>query len=175
MNRLKNVQSLCDAVKRVTTNYPQVRLSVFGVPVSDEEMLAEEVAERVKSYESSKEINFLGSVSEAEMSLFVAQGDLIALVSTYKSECQPLSVITAMALNKKLLLADTAAMRATVGSYENVTYTTRRTEDIANSLERILLSEEENKRSQTEINPIVLNRFSPDKFFRTMSEAINDW
>jgi glycosyltransferase involved in cell wall biosynthesis len=73
--------------------------------------------EQLKFYISEGVIDFLGSVSRDKVVDLLKIADLIPLISTYPSECQPLAIIEAMCFGKSIMCLDTPALRATVGYY----------------------------------------------------------
>ena len=170
----KGIFDLCQAVVLLAQKYPQINLEILGKPIADEEMPINTVRKEIKKYSSYECIKFVGVLSESETFSYLEDADIVALISTYKSECQPLAVISAMALNKKILVTNTPALRETTKNYPNVYFVDRELKSIIKALEVFIVNTNNRIAQDISVNYEVLNRFSQLRFEKEISEIIND-
>lgn len=114
----------------------EVTINVIGRPVSDCEMSAVAAKRRLEDLCREPCVNYIGAVSSDAAEELVANSDVVLLPSIYKSECQPLALISAMCHGRELIVAKTPALCATVGNYP-VWYTQRDPTDIAHTLQLV--------------------------------------
>jgi len=93
---------------------------ILGSPIGDEEKKEYEMKEYIESLKQYEWIRFYGSLPPEIAHNMLKKSDIVVLPSRYRSECQPLSIIDAMCLGKKIVVSDTAALRSTVGEYPAV-------------------------------------------------------
>ncbi len=94
-----------------------VSLVVLGRPVGDHICSPDVMIEEVMSRSSHPCMNFIGTVPSDEAHVFATMSDVVLLPSKYKSECQPLALISAMVSGCEIITCDTPALRWTLGSY----------------------------------------------------------
>lgn len=113
----KGFIDLVDALRQVRSDGYDVKLVVLGRVIGDYERSYSEMRHFVGGLSNEIWIDVIGAVTPENVNEYLWKTDLVALPSTYSSECQPLAVIQAMMAGRDLLVSDTAAMRATVGDY----------------------------------------------------------
>jgi glycosyltransferase involved in cell wall biosynthesis len=92
-------------------------LVVLGRPIADGEASRAEMEAYSETLLGLDWINVRGPVSPEMAERALIEADLVALPSRYPTECQPLAIVQAMCAGCKVIVADTPALRATMGSY----------------------------------------------------------
>ena len=133
----KGVFDVLEAVRRLGQAQSVVHFVCAGRPLGDEEMSVIDASARLASHRADPGIEFVGSVPPERMALLLDYADVVALPSRYSSECQPLSIIQAMCAGAALVVADTPALRATVGDYPAEWVPIRSIEAIGDALGRL--------------------------------------
>lgn len=112
--RSKGIFLICKVMKHLGRDF---KLRIFGLPIPEENDTKASLHEELKRYASEDNIDYFGGVSQKEMDEELMECDIVTLPSNYKSECQPLAIISAMCAGKRIILLDTPALRATAGNY----------------------------------------------------------
>jgi glycosyltransferase involved in cell wall biosynthesis len=108
---------LAEAVERLAHSGDQVRMRALGRCVGDEVLDGHSCAARLELLRQEPWLDYHGPVSRPESARLLERANLVCLPSTYASECQPLAMIEAMCAARPIIVANTPALRATVGSY----------------------------------------------------------
>lgn len=108
---------VADAVRMLHARGIAVRLVALGVPLGDEALAPAACAERLAALAGAPWLDRRGPQSREAAQRALLEADLVCLPSQYRSECQPLALLEAMCAARPLLIADTPALRATVGDY----------------------------------------------------------
>jgi glycosyltransferase involved in cell wall biosynthesis len=132
----KGFFEVAEAVGQLHGDGLPVRMVALGAPLADEALSAADCAARLATLISRPWMDYRGPVDRAGARQALLNCDIVCLPSNYSSECQPLALLEAMCSGKLLLVADTAALRATVQDYpcEVVTQTDSKT--LAHALRR---------------------------------------
>jgi glycosyltransferase involved in cell wall biosynthesis len=133
----KGFYLVADAVEQMNRDGIGVKLVVIGEPTGDDVMGLAEVTARFARLKFQPWFEYHGKVDRPVGVALLAGADVVCLPSRYKSECQPLALIEAMCAGRALVIADTPALRATVGSYPCETLTQYTTAELADTLIRI--------------------------------------
>lgn len=112
--RSKGIFKLCKMMKLLDDKFA---LKIYGKIIPEQGERIDELREELKLYLDDKRITYHGSVSPEILEAELKYCDIVMLPSTYKSECQPLAVISAMCAGRRIVLEDTPALRATAGDY----------------------------------------------------------
>ena len=145
-----------------------ITLTIIGKMIPDQEATSDELKRFMSGLKDKSWINILGPVSHKRSIELLRLCDIVALPSSYSSECQPLAIIQAMCLAKSIIVNDTPALRATIGNYPAIR-TDRQANALADALETCILQAETLKTAQTAAAANAIERFSLAKFDRTMS------
>lgn len=113
----KGFFELAEGVRLAREMGCDVRLASIGTPMGDSERTASETAREVELLKRNDWFTYLGRTDPEEAVWRTAAADVIVLPSRYKSECQPLGLIQAMCLGRRIIAADTPALRATLRDY----------------------------------------------------------
>ena len=168
----KGFFEVCDAVVALRKrNYP-VMMTVLGEATSDAEMSKYQVLQRLKRYSQADCIKYVGSVTNVEVEKEIIASDLVALPSTYASECQPLAIISAMVLNKMVMVTPTPALKETTRGYEKVAFVRRDPVSIGDKIESLLAEYRSTKIDKITRNKRAAKRFSEKKFKSNIREII---
>lgn len=170
----KGFFALAEGLRKTVCFKVPIRLVAMGAPMADAEMSLAEAEARLTDLRNEPWFKYLGPVSPEVAAATVANADLVALPSSYASECQPLAIIQAMCLGKQILIADTPALRATVGDYPSLVLDDSSPETIARAL---MIAVEERKRDAQARQQAALaaqDRFSVERFDRRMEEILLD-
>ena len=170
----KGIFDVCDAVIALRSDGVNVALTVLGENVPDDELGLSALGRRVDYYAKCDGIYFTGSVSPALADCYVDRADVVVLVSTYKSECQPLAIISAMSKGKIVLLADTAALRETARGYNHAAFVQRSVKKITAALSAIHSKKPLNLRERDRDREMVRQRFSVALFDAKIRSLIYD-
>lgn len=108
---------VADAVAAMHNDGQPVTLVALGSAMADNLMSIEEVQQKLEALEQAPWFEYRGSVDRIASVRALGDSDVVCLPSTYSSECQPLAVIEAMCAGRRLLVARTPALLATVGEY----------------------------------------------------------
>lgn len=172
----KGVFDLLEAVQILCADGTPIELRVIGSAISDEEMNAQEAEAALACFAESDGFSYLGRVPPNRAEEMVFETDVIALPSRYSSECQPLAVIDAMCAGRAVIVADTPALRATVGDYPVEFVPMHSIDAIVGALRK--LSEEKMAHPDAffakHANPAAMarKRFSSERFDRQMFEFL---
>lgn len=113
----KGIKELVEGAKIARSSGVPLFLTILGYPVGDRVASLNEMKNYRDELSSIEWIDMKGSVSSTLAELAIVNANLVALPSYYSSECQPLAIIQAMCAGKKIIIADSPALRATVGLY----------------------------------------------------------
>ena len=108
---------VAEAVASMHREGQDVRLIVLGAVVSDELMSAAQTQQRLNALRLEPWLDFRGLVDRLTSTQSLSESDVVCLPSTFSSECQPLAVLEAMCSGKRLVIANTPPLIATVGDY----------------------------------------------------------
>ena len=113
----KGFFAVAEAVRALADNGVPVRLVALGRPIGDEAMDQHDCCEALKRLEGQTWLDRPGLVDRSTAMRLLHEADIVCLPSHYISECQPLALIEAMCAARAVVIADTPALRATVGDY----------------------------------------------------------
>lgn len=113
----KGFFAVAAAVEALAAEGVPVRLVVLGRPIGDEAMDQSVCDEALRRLEGESWVERLGLVDRPTAMRQLHSADVVCLPSHYRSECQPLALIDAMCAGRPVVIADTPALRATVGDY----------------------------------------------------------
>jgi len=172
----KGFFDLTKAIRRVRTDGIPARLVSIGQPLSDEEMISQNVSYRLQALLAHEWLDHHGKVDPATAVALAEQADVVCLPSRYRSECQPLAIIHAMCTGKAIVVSDIPALRATVGDYPACFVPVRSVDAIANAL-RILHDQKQADpvafaSSRKEAAAAARKRFSAERFDREMAAIL---
>ena len=163
----KGLRELVGGLRHLRADGFKIQLVILGNAVGDSEASKKDISAFVSSLVSDDWIYVKGSVQQTEVAGFLEICDLVALPSTYESECQPLSVIQGMLWGRTILITPTAALRTTVGTYPAI-FAARNELAIADALRPYVAGEKlSNDLIQKEVE-IARERFSPIAFDQRM-------
>ena len=111
------------SVALARSNGHDVRFTSLGECLGDNEKTSTQVTAELERLIDQPWFTYLGRVTPECAVQQTAKADVVALPSRYKSECQPLALIQAMSFGKKIIIADTPALRATTRDYPAVILT----------------------------------------------------
>jgi glycosyltransferase involved in cell wall biosynthesis len=94
-----------------------VRVTVLGRPLADANATCAEMSDFLTCIEKEEWVEVVGPVIPIQAQRYLCECDLVALPSTYKSECQPLAIIDAMCAGREVLVSATPALLSTVRGY----------------------------------------------------------
>jgi len=113
----KGIREVVEAARIAKAHGLDLVLVILGRPIGDLEATRAEMAAYLETLSGIDWIDLRGPVSPEKAGLAVAEADLVVLPSRYPSECQPLAIIQAMCAGRKVIVSDTPALRATLGTY----------------------------------------------------------
>lgn len=166
----KGIGDLVESIRLLRAEGHNICLIILGKVVGDEEKDAAEMQRTYQQFAYEDWIDARGSVPLGEVSRLIEVSDLVALPSTYSSECQPLAIILAMIAGKRILVSDTLAMQATIGDYPAIV-SQRDPSTIAKALKLALDSAPHQKLEVAAKS--ARRRFSADAFDIRIHEALN--
>jgi glycosyltransferase involved in cell wall biosynthesis len=108
---------LADAVATMHREGKAVKMLALGSAMADEQCSLGECQRRLATLALEPWFKHRGMVDRATSMRLLVDSDVVCLPSTYSSECQPLALIEAMCAKRRLVIANTAALRATVQDY----------------------------------------------------------
>lgn len=132
--RSKGFFDVVEAVRLARDSGHDIRFVALGAAIGNGGTTASETAAQVELLKQNEWFTYLGHITFEESVQKLALADVIALPSRYKSECQPLALIEAMCLGKRIIAADTPALRATLHGYPAVLLQDPSPEAIAEAL-----------------------------------------
>lgn len=157
----KGIAELVEGLRLLRQGDVAIKLIVLGKAIGDAEQSADSMHDFLNLLKRESWIDVKGSVPPKEVPQLVAASDVIALPSTYPSECQPLAVIQGMLAGRPVLVSDTAAMQATVGEYPAL-FAGRDPSSIADALRPLILRPKQT--TFAEAASMSRKRFSPAAF-----------
>ncbi len=113
----KGFFDLVMAIEKLVSIGYNIRLTVLGKSISDQEMSQNEIISKLAILQKHKWFKLVGPVKSNELSHCITACDAIILPSRYSSECQPLAIINAMTHGKHVIISDIPALIDTIGSY----------------------------------------------------------
>ena len=135
----KGFFQVAEAVGILSDEGVRVRLIALGKPIGDEAMSVQSCSEALQRLEGKHWIERPGQVDRPTAMRLLYASDIVCLPSYYASECQPLTLIEAMCAARPLVIADTPALRATVGDYSCEIVTEQSTAAVKAALQRLFL------------------------------------
>ena len=144
-----------------------VSITVLGRPLGDDVYSKEAIGEEVSLRAKQACVDYVGLVSLTQAHTLAALSDVVLLPSSYRSECQPLALISAMVNGCEVVVCDTPALRATLGSYP-AWFVEENVSDVVIVLSKIA----EKKLVTDESIELARRRFSRSRFFEEMSNVL---
>lgn len=108
---------VADAIAAMHDDGCPVKLVALGSAMADNLMPIDEVLQKLNALKRAPWFEFRGSVDRTASMRALDDADVVCLPSTYSSECQPLAVIETMCAARRLIVAKTPALLATVADY----------------------------------------------------------
>lgn len=134
----KGFFSVAHAVGDLARQGQNIRLIALGEPLGDEVMSLTVCRDAVSELKNQYWVELKGLVDRNTALALLSEADLVCLPSHYSSECQPLALIEAMCAAQRVLIADTPALRATVGDYPCTIVENPTPEEIRHAILRIM-------------------------------------
>ncbi len=134
----KGFFAVAQAVGELASQGQDIRLIALGAPLGDEAMKLTACRDAVSQLKNETWLELKGQVDRKTALVLLLEADLVCLPSHYSSECQPLALIEAMCEARQVLIADTPALRATVGDYPCIAVESPNPEKIRLALQRIM-------------------------------------
>ena len=120
-----------EEIRRLRESGLEISIEIFGSVIGCEYASQSECQKAINPYLDEEWVMFHGAKSRQDVIEALKSSDIVWLPSFYQSECQPLALIDAMVMGNFLIVSDSPALRATVGSYAGVLFL-----DEANTLQR---------------------------------------
>ena len=161
-----------EAIKILYEQNNKIEFIVLGKLIKDSENTLKELKFKYLKLKKTPWFTEINQVDRDEYKKIILKSNLIILPSTYKSECQPLSIIEAMIFQKHVIINNTIALKTTVGNYP-AEITKRNKKSIARSIIKCM----ENDLSSVQKRKIgaieAKRRFSYENFYNTLLEIFN--
>lgn len=125
---------VADSIAKLRERFPSIVFLVIGNPMGDEEADEFTVRSRLQQLSKLDWVDYRGPVTQSESIRLLEIADIVALPSRYSSECQPLAIIQAMCAGKRIIVAKTLPLRATVREYPASFSDTRDPKEFASTL-----------------------------------------
>jgi len=164
----KGIMELVKGAELARRRGADLHLTIIGKMIPDRDATQDQLERFIASLANKPWITVLGPVPHRRAIELLRQADIVALPSRYASECQPLAIIQAMCLAKSVIVADTPALKATIGTYPAIV-TTPDPSSLADAIEVCLAQANALQISQTQAAPEAIERFSIKKFDKSMS------
>lgn len=130
----KGVFEVLGAVERLNNEGVNVHICLFGVPITDVEMKAQDAWRRLKLYQGKSYVTYLGSRKKEDINAMLERAQTVVLPSRYPTECQPLGLIEAMLKDCNVIIANRDVLLETVGTYQNTIVVEATLDSIQNGL-----------------------------------------
>lgn len=166
----KGIFDVAEAVGLARDARPDLSLVAIGRPFSDAEMTAEAAQKTLDGLCREDWFTHLGAVSAEKAFSITAEADIVVFPSRYRSECQPLAIVQAMCLGRRLILNDTPALRATVGDYPAIFLSNADNEHLASVILGVIGSEPQSDLEDAAAK--ARTRFSPELFDETIADIL---
>ena len=162
---------VAEAISKLVRSGHRVSMTVLGRCIGDEIMDVDKCASEFAVLRQEPWLSYVGQVSRKESMQLLSKADIVCLPSTYGSECQPLAIIEAMCAARSIIIANTSALSATVGSYPCFKVDVPvRPEVLANTMLRCI--NESRGRELSEAAAAARERFSPERFDQEMGALL---
>jgi glycosyltransferase involved in cell wall biosynthesis len=164
----KGFFAVAQAVGILADDGVPLRLVALGRPIGDEVMDQNACREALQRLEGQAWIDRPGQVDRPTAMRLLHEANVVCLPSHYISECQPLALIEAMCAARAVVIADTPALRATVGDYPCEVVAESTPAAVKAALQRLLCTpptDEALRAAATRAR----NRFSARRFDRDIS------
>ena len=115
----KGIVEALEAVRRFSSlpKSPYYQFIVLGRVLSDVELSSQQLHAKILPFESHPDIAFLGPVSSDIADSILSASDICILNSRYASECQPLSILSAMSYSKVIISSSLPQLLELIGDY----------------------------------------------------------
>ncbi|MFG6500824.1 glycosyltransferase family 4 protein [Sulfitobacter sp. 1A15106] len=165
----KGIAELVEGIRLLRCDGLHIKMVLLGKVIGDTEKSTSAMQCYLEELKQTRWIDVKGIVPPEDVPLFVSECDVIALPSTYSSECQPLAVIQGMLCSRALMITDTPAMRATVEDYP-ATFVERNSGSIAKALRHLVQNRPGPAKCEAALH--ARDRFSPDRFDECIRYAL---
>ncbi len=160
-----------EAISRLVRSGHRISMTVLGRCIGDEIMDVDACATEFAVLRQESWLSYLGQVSRKESMQLLGKADIVCLPSTYSSECQPLAIIEAMCAARPIIIANTPALSATVGSYPCFKVDVPvRPEVLVNTMLNYI--NESRSSALSEAAAAARERFSPERFDQEMGALL---
>lgn len=165
----KGFFAVAEAVGALASEGLPVRLVALGRPIGDEVMDLHTCREALRRLKGQPWLERPGLVDRPTAMRLLHEADVVCLPSHYSSECQPLALIEAMCAARAVIIADTPALRATLGDYPCEAAAEPTPVAVKAALQRLLHSPPTDDALQAAAAR-ARNRFSAHRFDRDISQ-----
>lgn len=170
----KGILEFFTALQKYEEKFPNtpLQIAIVGTFLSDEYMSAVKLKgyfhSRISAFKHIK-IHYFGPVSSDQSRKILLKSNAVILPSFYNSECQPLAIIEAMICKKYVIVNDTPALRATIGSYPHAEVVEH--SSLFDAIHRVcLITGDLSLTREQEAN--LIDRFSRSTFYQKVSEIV---
>lgn len=135
----KGILEVLEAFVRLESEYNyHVELIVLGSLIADSEMGLKELRNRINCYTLYDFIRFIGPVAPDVAEAFLSMSDVCILNTRYPTECQPISLLSAMVLGKVVVCSNNQFVVSAISSYPAVVISDSHSSDsVLTSLVRV--------------------------------------
>ena len=169
----KGIFDVASAVMELNNQGYKIDLVVLGQVIPDEEMTLAKAKFKLDQFVEKKWFRYVGQVPNDAVSAWLRISNLVCLPSRYKSECQPMAIIQAMCHGLPLVLADTPALRTTLGEYPAIYVSSGNVEEIRNAIIQSMELYADPK-TLADSSLIARRRFSKERFVKSMFSLLID-
>ena len=153
-----------EAIKILYEKKFNIEFIVLGKLIKDKEMKLKELRSKYSKLDKPSWFIEINQIDRENYKKIILDSNLVILPSTYKSECQPLSIIEGMIFQKHIIINDTLPLKTTVGKYP-AEITKRDKISIAKSIVKCIENDLESIQNRKLGAEEAIKRFSYNKFY----------
>ena len=171
----KGIFDFLEAIKLISSNYPEIFFKIAGDYTSDPTMTANQVRKEIENFlreHSDLNIKFRGSILTEKRFELLNESDILVLPTFYKSEAVPLVILEAMRCGNAIVTTDHNYLSEIIDERNGCLVESRNPHQLAYSIMNLLSDHDRLLEIQNHNIKEAIDKYKQEKFVRRVNDVI---